>query len=288
MQETLIVVGVIAALLIFVMVRGGKREVPPNSALPSPDLSDFRASPLRSKSSSVSGSRRKAYHLERQPIPDGHVLYFDRLDLSIHPSNKPACAEFCRGRDQELRIEPEPTNAYDPNALRIWGAWGGGRHQKAIGYVDRQTAGRLAAAKAAHLVRPRLLKTYLGTDNYVEISYQITGPKDQYADFLSTSTSLRDQASAARRKGDADSEMAALISMIKDAEDQARRYGHAPTAAPYKRLATLYRKQDRLDQEVELLERYVSWLRPPERAGNELDKRMEKAREMQRKVRSSS
>ncbi len=242
------------------------------------------ANQLRFKSAGELRGQRKAYHLDRQPIPDEHMLYFERLHLSIHPSNKRACVEFCGGKEQELVIEPEPANPHDPNALRILGVWGRGRHQKHIGYVDRETANRIAVTRVSHLVRPRLLKTYLGTDKYVEIVYQITGPKDRYADLLSTSSSPRDQASAAKRKGDIDGEISALLVLTKDAEEQARICGNAPTPAPYKRLATLYRKQGRLDQEIDLLERYTSWLRPPERVGNDLTKRLEKARGLQKKT----
>lgn len=284
MQAFLIVYGVIAVVLIFIVTRKNKREDRISNDLPPLDFLDFRPSRSHLNSTDVSGDIRKAYHLNRQPILDGHMLYLDRLNLGIHPANKPACIEFCKGREQELLIEADPSNAHDPNALRIWGAWGGGRHQKPIGYVDRDSAARIAAAHVAHQVRPRLLKTYLSTDNYVQILYQITGPKERYADFLATSTSSRDRASAARCKGDPDGEETAILSVIEDAEDQARRYNHAPTAAPYKRLATLYRKQGRLDQEIDLLERYVSWLRPPERVGNDLGKRLEKAREMQKKA----
>lgn len=234
------------------------------------------------------GGQFKAYHLDRFPIPDGHCLYFERLDLPIHASQKRACLRFCRGRAPHLSLAPEPSNPHHHNAIRVIGEWTGlsGAKREHIGYVERDIADRIARSGLASVIAPRLLKTYVGTEDFVEITYQIVGPKDRYADLLETSSSTRDLAAAAKLRGDLDSEIGALMALVSEAEASAKDYGSAPAPSAYRRLATVFRKQRSYDREVEILERYVSWLRPPEREGNALVKRLEKAQALLQKAAS--
>jgi hypothetical protein len=52
-----------------------------------------------------------------------------------------------------------------------------------LGYVPAEDAAKLVRLGLADSVRPRLMKTYLGTDGFVEIEIQIIGPKDLYRTF---------------------------------------------------------------------------------------------------------
>lgn len=125
---------------------------------------------------------RERHHRSRHPIPKGHRVFIRDLTATYHSSNREAQLAFCRGRDQSLRIEPEPDNPVDANALRLIGEWTewGGRQRQMVGYVDAKTARAIATAGVARSVSARLTGTVLGDAGYVAIEYQITGPKGDF------------------------------------------------------------------------------------------------------------
>ncbi|MCR9282635.1 MAG: hypothetical protein NXH99_13150 [Rhodobacteraceae bacterium] len=95
---------------------------------------------------------------------------------------KASAAAFCKATGQTLTLAPEPTNKHDRNAIKIFGEWKGWfrRKREFLGYIPAETAAALAQAGVVKHVRPRLLKTYLGSDGFVEIEFQIIGPKEMY------------------------------------------------------------------------------------------------------------
>ena len=120
----------------------------------------------------------KKYHLQEQEIPEGHHILADRLQIQGVHHRKRACAHFCKGRNQSLSFHPDPSNRSDANAIEIHGHWKGLIFRKStmLGFVDRVAAAKIADLGRNASIHPRLLKTYLGSDGFVEILYQITGP----------------------------------------------------------------------------------------------------------------
>jgi HIRAN domain len=127
----------------------------------------------------------KQYHLDEYPIPKGFRIYQDRVPVMGVATRRADVAAFCKGSDRKLAFLEEPENRHDPNAIRIVGSWKGWlfRKEKLLGYVPAEEAAKLARLGLADSVLPRLLKTYVGTDGFVEIEIQIIGPIDLYRTF---------------------------------------------------------------------------------------------------------
>ena len=126
----------------------------------------------------------KKYHLDEQPIPEGYRIYEERLDVRGVQHRRADAISFARARGQWLEFEREPRNTNDLNAIKVLGCWRGFffTKRKHIGYVSRETAARVVETAVSD-VRPRLLKTYVGHDGYVEIEFQIIGPADSYREY---------------------------------------------------------------------------------------------------------
>ena len=127
----------------------------------------------------------KQYHLDEYPIPEGFRIYQDRISVMGVAMRRTDVAAFCKGSDRQLALLQEPDNPYDRNAIRIVGSWKGWlfRKEKLLGYVPAEEAAKLARLGLGTNVLPRLLKTYVGDDGFVEIEFQIIGPIDLYRTF---------------------------------------------------------------------------------------------------------
>lgn len=127
----------------------------------------------------------KAYHLGEQLIPAGFQIYRDRVDVAGLSFRKDAARAFCTGRNQWLSLRADTSNAHDKNAIKIIGHWRGllFRRERMIGFVPAYYAAMLSDLNLVRVVRPRLLKTFIGRDGYVEVMFQIIGPIDEYQRF---------------------------------------------------------------------------------------------------------
>lgn len=223
---------------------------------------------------------RKKYHLGDQPIPTGFRIYEERLEVLGVQRRRADALAFCHGRGQSLAFVLEPSNPHDANAIRIDGAWKGWlfSKQKHLGYVPREIAARLAEAGLAAMVQPRLLKTYAGTDGYVEIEYQIIGPADRLRDYRPPS--MREAAKTAAKEGDSDTAIATLMAMVAATEVDAKANNWGVAPRPYSDLAVLYRKLKRHDDEVAILERFEAQPKAPGVMPAKLAERLIRAREI--------
>jgi len=131
---------------------------------------------------------KSAYHLQESPIPEGYQIYEERLEVAGLVYRKKDVARFIRGRRPRLEFEREPTNKHDPNAIKIIGISESplfGPRKRHIGYVPAEIAERIVAGGYWNRVLPRLLHTYLSDKGFVEVDFQLLGPrggKRQYED----------------------------------------------------------------------------------------------------------
>ena len=122
------------------------------------------------------------------PIPKGHQIYADlgAKGLTFYKEN---VIRFIQGYNQGIKLEREPDNPKDPNAIELIGLWTDQYTDRdyatKIGYVPRQAAAVVAELCIFEEVLPRLRKIYLGRDGYAEVDYQITGPKARTDEFKS-------------------------------------------------------------------------------------------------------
>lgn len=148
------------------------------------------------------------YHLQRIPIPAGYQIYEERLAVAGVGHHKKAAARFIAGQDWTLEFEREMNNPHDPNAIRIVGCSRKGERwaRYHVGYVDRDLAARIIGGNYWGLLQPRLLHTYMSDAGFVEIGYQIVGPKDRHSAYASSNrpapdASLDDRAESNRPPG---------------------------------------------------------------------------------------
>lgn len=192
--------------------------------------------------------------------PDTHRIYEERLSIAGVHHYRDDAASFCRSREKSIYLQLDAANAYDKNAIKIMGRWKGfwGIKIKIIGYVDAVTAAKIAALNLQNEIFPRLLKTYVGHDDYVEILYQIVGPKDRYKEYnppkVTPITTAKDLASS----GDIEQAIIVLLADIDTEEAECKKNGYGVTGRSYKALADLYKKQKRYDDEYLVLERFVT------------------------------
>jgi hypothetical protein len=119
------------------------------------------------------------YHLPE--IPDGFQIFEERLEVAGVKYQLDEARAFAAGRDLTLEFEREPENPLDKNAIKIIGrrktVFGSKHHF--IGYVPSDVAAAIVEGHFYDRVAPRLLKTYIGDSGYVEILFQVLGPKGQ-------------------------------------------------------------------------------------------------------------
>ncbi|AYC99999.1 HIRAN domain-containing protein [Neorhizobium sp. NCHU2750] len=215
---------------------------------------------------------RKEFHLHGQPIPADMRIYEPRLEVMGLSRRKSDGAAFCKGKNRSLSFRPEPNNKHDPNAIAVIATWKGWLFSKQalLGYVPREVAARLSETQLTHSVNPRLLKTYVGRDGFVDIEYQILGPSSDYGRYKPKPEPLSKQiAVSGEAGGDIEKDLLAAIL----AEERA---GLGVTARTFLPLAMLYRKQKRIDEELALLQRFAGQKVARGRKQEELLERLEK------------
>lgn len=131
----------------------------------------------------------KKYHLKEpeQKIPDGFMIYDDRLEVAGIQHRRDVAAQFVNQTNQWLEFESEPLNSYDSNAIKILGCYQQNNEniKLHVGYVPASIAKQITNFSADEC-KARLLKTYIGESGYVEILFQVLGPKgriEEYASF---------------------------------------------------------------------------------------------------------
>jgi hypothetical protein len=132
--------------------------------------------------------RIKKYHLKEpeQKIPDGFQIYDERLEVAGIQHRRDAAAQFVNQANQWLEFESEPLNSYDPNAIKILGCYQQNNEdiKLHVGYVPASVAKQITDFSADEC-KARLLKTYIGESGYVEILFQVLGPKERIQEYAS-------------------------------------------------------------------------------------------------------
>lgn len=224
----------------------------------------------------------KGYHLAAQSIHDGFRIYEERLSVMGVFMRKSDVKAFCKGSNLALQFEPEPSNKHDPNAIRVIGWWDGwfGRKSAMLGYVPAEHAAKLSALGLVDQVRPRLLKTYVGTDDFVEVLFQILGPTEHYKVFNPPRETAETRSKAMIAAGNVAGAETELIAAVDAQEKEAQEKGWGVGARPYKALAQFYRKSKRYADELAILDRFAAQKKAPGRSQEEFVEQLDKAREL--------
>jgi hypothetical protein len=227
----------------------------------------------------------RQYHL--QPLPPGVRIYADREEVAGLSYRRRAAVRFVRGKDQHLTLQAEPTNQHDVNAVQVWGHWKGWwlRHSAMLGYVPRETARVIAEARFLADLKPRLLKTYIGENGYVEILFQLVGPATRAQEFKAAFATEDHYTGAVERVKYLKSEsrfaeaIELLRKLVDEVEAEAVQEGYGVAPWYYEQLAIIFRKLRRHSEEVDILERYMGQPHAPGVGPAKLKDRLERARE---------
>lgn len=118
------------------------------------------------------------------PIPAGCQIYEARIQVAGLLHQKANAIRFVRSpAEHTLVFENDRANSYDRNAIKVIGVAGSTRYH--VGFVPADIAKRLANTSLANVVQARLERAYVGHNDYIDIIFQIVGPKvrkKQYAD----------------------------------------------------------------------------------------------------------
>lgn len=109
------------------------------------------------------------------PIPKGYQIFADRIPIAGIQFRRDDILKFCHSTNQELVLEREPDNEHDPKAIKLFGVASSGRHF--IGYVPKELAEQIVATELFAEVKPRLGRIYVSNTGFIDIQYQIIGPK---------------------------------------------------------------------------------------------------------------
>lgn len=119
------------------------------------------------------------------PIAKGFQIFEGRLSVSGVEHRRDDAIHFADDSDQTLALEPEPDNTYDANAIKVIGVSRGTR--RFIGYVPKEVAEQIVGSGLLDAVQPRLERIWRTDKGFVDVAFQIVGPKGkkaQYEDFL--------------------------------------------------------------------------------------------------------
>lgn len=232
------------------------------------------------------------YHLQgaEQEIPDGYQIFEERLDVAGIAFQKDAATAFCESkRGQRLELEADFQNKHDKNAIKIIGCAKGifGTKRWFIGFLPKQIAKAVVEGGYWGQIKPRLLMTRTGYQGYVEVLFQLLGPKGKQYEFQRFSAPPANTYGGrlARIKqtyaaGEFDESIKLLYEWVEETEAECRREKSSVVPWCYERLAMIYRKQKLPDKEVEILERYASQPYASTEQMAELGARLVKARQL--------
>lgn len=219
------------------------------------------------------------YHLNDQDISERFQIFEDRLEVAGVSFRKEDAAAFAGAKNVWLELEREPGNKYDENAIKVIGCSKGffGTKRRFIGYVPKEVSRVIVEGGYWGRIRPRLLKTYLGNQGYVEILFQILGPKGIKYQYRQTGATEVEQVEQLIQEKKYEDSIKLLLRSIDATEQEAKKTGEGVAPWYYEKLAIIYRKEKRYEAEVAILERYERQPKAPGALAKKLAERLVKA-----------
>jgi hypothetical protein len=236
----------------------------------------------------------RKYHLQEQEIPDGYQIYESTLVVMGVQYRKEAAQAFANNTSNcWLELDRDEDNKFDNNAIKVIGCNPTNRYF--IGYVPKESSKLIIEGGFWGQVIPRLLKTYIGDQGFVEILFQLLGPIGKKYQYLQTEKTQNEQVTGYVNSVDRVKQLMQdnrhpeaielLYKLIDEVELEAKKAGRGYGVAPwyYEQLAVIFRKEKHYDDEVEILERYARQPKSPGAGVNKLSERLGKARELLKK-----
>lgn len=115
------------------------------------------------------------------PIPSGYQIYAPNVPVAGIQYRKDEAMRFAKSSNQELDLQREPTNEQDSNAIKLIGVSGSSNYF--IGYLPKELSAQIGGTGLFDVVKPRLARVYVGENGFLDIQYQIIGPKAEKKKF---------------------------------------------------------------------------------------------------------
>ncbi len=234
------------------------------------------------------------YHLP--DIPDGFQIFEERLEVAGIQYRRDDARTFAAGRGLTLEFERDSSNQHDRNAIKIIGCCKGffGTKQHFVGYVPSDVAADIVEGGYYGKVLPRLLKTYVGDSGFVEILFQVLGPKGERLKYKRVDpaslpqaalgkeahyTTYVDQVKYLKQERRYSEAIDLLLKLVAETEKEAKREKCGVAPWYYEQLAIIYGKAKRRDDEIQILERYESQPKAPGVGPAKMAERLKRAKE---------
>lgn len=233
------------------------------------------------------------YHLQEQEIPDGFQIFEERLEVSGVQFRKDDALVFAsKTEDIWLELERDENNKYDKNAIKVIGCSKGlfGTKRYFVGYIPKEVSKLIIEGGFWGHIKPRLLKTYVGKSDYVEILFQILGPAGKKYGFKQTKevkgghyTENVDRVNQLIHDKQYDDAIELLLRLVDQVEKESKRKKQGVAPWYYDQLAFVYRKEKRIEDEIEILERFERQPKSPGSLPKILAERLIEARQLRDK-----
>jgi hypothetical protein len=230
----------------------------------------------------------KKYHLHEQNIPDGYQIFESALEVMGVQYRKEAAIAFAKKLEGSwLEFEKDDDNEHDKNAIKLIGCNSAERYL--LGYAPRETSRLIIEGGFWGQVSPRLYKTYVGEDGYVEIFFQVIGPAGKKYEYLQTEKTQGEHYSdyvnrvkQLMQDGKNEEAIELLLRLVDWTEREAKKARKGQGVAPwyYEQLAIIYRKEKRYADEVAILERFEKQPKSPGAGPKKLAERLVKVRSL--------
>ncbi len=127
-------------------------------------------------------------------MPNGYQIFTDNYPIAGMLYRKDEAIKFSKSSDQELKLQREPSNVYDANAIKLIGVSASGDYL--IGYLPKELSEQIIETGLFECVKVRLKRIYIGNYDFLDIQYQIIGPKEEkkkFDEFLSNKPAQSEQ-----------------------------------------------------------------------------------------------
>jgi hypothetical protein len=122
--------------------------------------------------------------LKLMAIPKGMKIY-DGVGIAGVNNYAADAITFVNSKSKYLEFAREPNNKFDENAIAVIGYSKGLLFSKrrVIGYVPKEVAKIIVDLGLDSQVIPRLERIYVGQKGYIDIEFQILGPKERQKEY---------------------------------------------------------------------------------------------------------
>lgn len=141
------------------------------------------------------GDHKGAYKASKflPPIKKGYQIFLQNMGVTGLGYRREDAVAFIDDMNQSLRLEREPDNPQDENAIKVIGVGDFGEYF--LGYLPKFAALQIVKTDSFDAVYGRLVRAYRGTDDYIEIQLQIVGLKEKKKEFDAFAKALPAQSS---------------------------------------------------------------------------------------------